>query len=134
VLATGESPGVGEIGGTPGLFGQVTDGKDDVIEGSEYLGDNSTEGLSVSNSLYELVMGRSASSSWQRGISLASEPRLIAELAYMKTIQNILAQARAASIERREALSGAFIGNYADSTLSGEAAKQRAVVTEGGGN
>lgn len=134
VLATGESPGVGEIGGTPGLFGQVADGKDDVIEGSEYLGDNSTEGLSVSNSLYELVMGRSASSSWQRGISLASEPRLIAELAYMKTIQNILAQARAASIERREALSGAFLGNYADSALSGETAKQRAVVTEGGGN
>ena len=52
----------------------------------------------------------------------------------MKTIQNILAQARAASIERREALSGAFLGNYADSALSGETAKQRAVVTEGGGN
>jgi hypothetical protein len=52
----------------------------------------------------------------------------------MKTIQNILMQARSASIERGEAMAASLLGTQADVTLSDEAAKQRAVVTKGGGN
>ena len=133
-IATGETPGVGEIGGVPGLFGQPVEGDDDPLIDGTYAGDSNLEQNGITQLMHNLVMGRVASSAWHRGVTLASEPRLIAELAYMKTIQNILAQARAASIERREALSGAFLGNYVDSALSGETAKQRAVVTEGGGN
>jgi cell wall-associated NlpC family hydrolase len=135
-IESGQTPGQGEIGGAKGLFGQTGEGDDAAIDGAYYMADSTSDGTTpgVSAMLYDLVMGRAASSAWHRGVTLASEPRLLAELAYMKTIQNIMAKARIASVERREALMGPTVGAQADITLNDEAAKQRARVTKGGGN
>ena len=138
-LASGETPGQGEIGGKKGIFGQPDEGDSSAIEDGTYEaedtgGDSSSGDFAVAGALHDLVMKRVASSAWHRGVTLASEPRLLAELAYMRTIQNIMAKARIASIERREALSASFVGAQAEVVLSDEITKQRAIVTKGGGN
>ena len=131
-IATGETPGVGEIGGVPGLFGQPVEGNDDPLIDGTYAGDSNLEQNGITQLMHNLVMGRVASSAWHRGVTLASEPRLIAELAYMKTIQNIMAQARSASIERRESLSAAYLGILKEPVLENKNKEQYSTVTKNG--
>jgi hypothetical protein len=131
-IATGETPGVGEIGGVPGLFGQPVEGNDNPLIDGTYAGDSNLEQNGITQLMHNLVMGRVASSAWHRGVTLASEPRLIAELAYMKTIQNIMAQARSASIERRESLSAAYLGTVKEPVLENKNKEQYSTVTKNG--
>ena len=131
-IATNESPGQGEIGGKPGIFGQPIEGEDGTIEDGDYLGDADMQGTGISSVLYQLVMSRVASSAWHRGVSLASEPRLLAELAYMRTIQNLLNNARSASIERRESLSAAYLGTVKEPVLENKNKEQYNTVTKNG--
>ena len=131
-IATNESPGVGEIGGKPGIFGQPIEGEDGTIEDGDYMGDAGMQGTGISSVLYQLVMSRAASSAWHRGVSLASEPRLLAELAYMRTIQNLLNNARSASIERRESLSAAYLGTVKEPVLENKNKEQYSTVTKNG--
>ena len=50
----------------------------------------------------------------------------------MKTIQNIMAQARSASIERRESLSAAYLGTVKEPVLENKNKEQYNTVTKNG--
>ena len=78
-------------------------------------------------------MGRAASSAYQRGLAGASEPRLIAELAYMRALQNIMMQGMRESKARQEALTAAYATIMAKAAESNKLASQAALAAQAGG-